>query len=157
MQRERKSGAEASKAPTSHVSPTSAVCSFPCAKARSWEGLGEASRTGRGSRTLTPLLSPHHVCGQQRHSLNTLYDQPQMCVHSHTRVHAPVAWLIMTHTGWGTVDTTPGMTHTLTPPGTSSPPAHIQLPRALGTMPISSSAPYRSWRQGLRRGSLLCP
>ena len=30
------------------VSPTSAVCSFPCAKARSWEGLGEA-RPGRAA------------------------------------------------------------------------------------------------------------
>ena len=48
MQREGKSGAEASKAPASHVSPTSAVCSFPCAKARSWEGLGEA-RPGRAA------------------------------------------------------------------------------------------------------------
>ena len=32
----------------------------------------------------------------------------------------------------------------------------LQLPRALGTMPRSSSAAYRSWRQGLGRGSLLC-
>ena len=48
MQREGKSGAEASKVPASHVSPTSAVCSFPCAKARSWEGLGEA-RPGRAA------------------------------------------------------------------------------------------------------------
>ena len=38
-----------------------------------------------------------------------------------------------------------------------SSPGHIlQLPRPLGTMPISSSAAYRSWRQGLERGSLLC-
>ena len=38
-----------------------------------------------------------------------------------------------------------------------SSPGHIlQLPRPLGTMPILSSAAYRSWRQGLERGSLLC-
>ena len=30
------------------------------------------------------------------------------------------------------------------------------MPRAPGTMLISSSAAYRSWRQGLGRGSLLC-
>lgn len=71
-----------------------------------------------------PTATPHHVCGQQRHSLNTLYDRPQTCVHSHTRAHTPVAWLIMTHAGWGTVDTTPGITYTLTHTGTSSPPAH---------------------------------
>ena len=32
----------------------------------------------------------------------------------------------------------------------------LQLPRALGTMPRSFSAAYRSWRQGMGRGSLLC-
>ena len=32
----------------------------------------------------------------------------------------------------------------------------LQLPRALETMPRSFSAAYRSWRQGMGRGSLLC-
>lgn len=55
---------------------------------------------------------------------HTLYDRPQTCVHSHTRAHTPVAWLIMTHAGWGTVDTTPGITPTSPTPALAHPSPH---------------------------------
>ena len=63
MQREGKSGAEARKAPASDVSPTSAVCSFPCAKARSWEGFGEARPGRAASWPGLCAIAPGHRAG----------------------------------------------------------------------------------------------